>query len=55
MELQNAYAKRNQYLDLFDMAPRTFGETWGEKHILNLFPEFMKATKENIARTLSQI
>ena len=44
MELQNAYAKRNQYLDLFDMAPRTFGETWGEKHILNLFPEFMKAT-----------
>ncbi len=49
MDLQNEYAKRNQYLDLFDMAPRTFGETWGEKHILNLFPEFMKATKENIS------
>ena len=48
MELQNSYAKRNQYLDLFDMAPRTFGETWGERHILNLFPEFKKATKENI-------
>lgn len=28
MELHNEYAKRNQYLDLFDMAPRTFGETW---------------------------
>ena len=48
MELHNEYAKRNQYLELFDMAPRTFGETWGEKHILNLFPEFVKATKENI-------
>lgn len=49
MELQNEYAKRNQYLHLFDMAPRTFGETWGEKHILGLFPEFVKATKENIS------
>lgn len=49
MELHNEYAKRNQYLYLLDMAPRTFGETWGEKHILELFPEFMKATKENIS------
>ena len=49
MELHNEYAKRNQYVDLFDMAPRTFGETWGEKHILGLFPEFVKATKENIS------
>ena len=48
MELYHEYAKRNQYLELFDMAPRTFGETWGEKHILGLFPEFVKATKENI-------
>lgn len=48
MELHNEYAQRNQYLDLFDLAPRTFGETWGEKHILGLFPEFLKATKENI-------
>lgn len=49
MELHNKYSQRNQYLDLFDMAPRTFGETWGEKHILGLFPEFVKATKENIS------
>jgi hypothetical protein len=49
MELYNEYATRNQYLDLFDMTPRTFGETWGEKHILGLFPEFVKATKENIS------
>lgn len=49
MQLHDEYAKRNQYLDLFDMSPRTFGETWGEKHILELFPEFVKATKENIS------
>ena len=48
-ELHKSYANRNQYLDLFEMAPRTFGETWGEKHILSLFPEFVKATKENIS------
>ena len=49
MQLYDEYAKRNRYLDLFDMSPRTFGETWGEKHILELFPEFVKATKENIS------
>jgi hypothetical protein len=49
IELQNDYTKRNKNLELFDMAPRTFGETWGEKHILELFPEFVKATKENIS------
>ena len=49
MELHNEYAKRNQYLDLFDMSPRTFGETWGEKHILGLFPELVKDTKENVS------
>lgn len=49
IEIYDEYKKRNQYLNLFDMAPRTFGETWGEKHILKLFPEFVKATKENIA------
>jgi hypothetical protein len=41
--------KSNQYLYLFDMAPRTFGQTWGEQHIKKLFPEFVKATKKNLA------
>lgn len=49
IKLQNDYTSRNRYLDLFDMAPRTFGESWGEKHILGLFPEFVKATKENLS------
>lgn len=41
--------QKNRYIDLFDMAPRTFGQTWGEKHIRELFPQFVKATKENLA------
>ena len=47
-EIYESYMKRNQYLYLFEMAPRTFGETWGEQHILKLFPAFVKATKENM-------
>lgn len=42
------HQQQNQYLYLFDMAPRTFGQTWGEKHISELFPQFRKATKENL-------
>ena len=48
-QLNAEYAQRNKYLDLFDMAPRTYGQTWGEQHIRSLFPEFTKATKENLA------
>jgi hypothetical protein len=47
-EIYESYMKRNQYLYLFEMVPRTFGETWGEQHILKLFPAFVKATKENM-------
>lgn len=49
LQLQREYTQRNQYLELFELSPRTFGETWGEKHILSLFPQFMKATKENLS------
>jgi len=49
LELNKDFTKRNQYLHLFNMSPRTFGETWGEKQILELFPEFTKATKKNIS------
>lgn len=47
-QLAAEYCERNKYLDLFDMAPRTYGQTWGEQHIRSLFPEFVKATKENL-------
>ena len=49
LDMVRAYERRNRYLELFDMAPRTFGETWGESHILSMFPEFINATKENMS------
>ena len=47
--LCTSYYQRNKYLDLYDMAPRTYGQTWGEQHIRTLFPQFVKATKENVS------
>lgn len=50
LQLNSEYYKRNKYLHLFEMAPRTFGETFGEQHILNLFPDdFIKATSKTMA------
>ena len=48
-QLNAEYCERNKYLELFDMAPRTYGQTWGEQHIRSLFPQFVKATKENVS------
>lgn len=48
-KLSEEFRIRNQYIELYDMAPRTFGETWGEQHIRNLFPEFLKATRKTMA------
>lgn len=48
-QLYAEYCERNQYLDLFDMTSRTYGQTWGEQHIRSLFPEFIKATKKNVS------
>lgn len=47
-KLSDEYAARNKYLELFELAPRIFGQTWGETHIRKLFPEFKQATKENL-------
>ena len=49
-QLDKDYCSRNRYLELFDMAPRTYGQTWGEEHIRRLFPQFSKATKENLSK-----
>lgn len=42
------HQQQNQYLYLFDMAPRTFGQTWGENHMNHMFPQLKKATKETL-------
>lgn len=44
------YQQKNKYLFLFEMAPRTFGQTWGEQHIKKMFPQFVKATKRNLKK-----
>lgn len=49
-ELSESYSQRNKYLCLYDMAPRTYGQTWGEQHIRSLFPKFIKATKKNLSK-----
>ncbi len=40
--LRSSYVERNRYLYLFDMAPRTFGQVWGERHLMEHIPEFFK-------------
>lgn len=34
------YIERNKYLYLFELAPRTFGQEWGERHLMELVQEF---------------
>lgn len=48
-EFTMRYQQQNQYLYLYDMSPRVFGQTWGETHINQLFPQLRKATKESLA------
>lgn len=41
LNLRNSYIKRNKYLPVFEIsAPRGFGETWAQKHLNSLVPEF---------------
>lgn len=40
--LRNNYVSANRYLDLFGLAPRVFGQVWGEKHVMDLDSRFRK-------------
>lgn len=44
-DLRENYVSTNRYLELFELSPRSFGQTWGEKHILDLDAEFQKPNK----------
>lgn len=46
LEMRAEYLQRNKYLHLFELAPRTFGETWGQNHLMELVPEFKIPTKK---------
>jgi hypothetical protein len=44
-DLRENYVSDNRYLELFELAPRSFGQTWGERHILDLDTEFQKPNR----------
>lgn len=40
LDIRNAYLERNKYLYIFEItAPRTFGETWAQRHLNEVVPE----------------
>lgn len=40
LRLRDDYHRRNKYLHIFEItAPRTFGETWAQRHLVELVPE----------------
>lgn len=45
LEIRQSYISRNRYLHLFELAPRTFGETWGQKYLMEHIPELEVPTK----------
>lgn len=49
LEISNDFSHRNKYWELYEMGPRPFGQIWCENHIHELFPEFIKANKKNMA------
>lgn len=44
-KLRNNYVKANKYLGLYGIAPRVFGQIWGEEHIRDIDSRFKKADK----------
>ncbi len=44
-DLRNTYVSANKYLNLYGLAPRIFGQIWGEQHIIDLDLRFKKADK----------
>lgn len=46
ISIREDYISRNKYLHLFEMAPRTFGETWGQQHISELVQELERPSKK---------
>jgi len=45
-ELREKYVSSNPYLELYGIAPRTFGEIWGHPHIMDIDNRFRKPNKK---------
>ena len=46
-ELRRAYVSDNRYLGLFELAPRSFGQVWGERHLMDLDSRFVKPSRQS--------
>lgn len=44
-KLRANYVSANRYLDLYGLAPRVFGQIWGEQHLQDIEPRFQKPTR----------
>ena len=45
LDIRNRYLQRNKYLYVFEItAPRTFGETWAQRHLNEIVPELERPT-----------
>lgn len=44
--IRDEYIDRNLYLYLFEMAPRTFGDTWGLSHLCSFEPNFKRPSRK---------
>lgn len=43
LDIRNRYLERNKYLYVFEItAPRTFGETWAQRHLNEVVPELQR-------------
>ena len=43
LNIRNSYLNRNKYLYVFEItAPRTFGETWAQRHLNEIVPELQR-------------
>lgn len=46
-EIRNKYLERNKYLYLYEItAPRTFGETWAQRHLNEIVPELKRPSAQ---------
>lgn len=46
LDIRSNYLNRNKYLYIFEItAPRTFGETWAQRHLNELVPELQHPSK----------
>lgn len=44
-KLRQNYVSSNRYLELYGLAPRIFGQVWGEQHLMDIDDRFKKPDK----------